>query len=258
MRVGYLMRDKAFSRPLRRAQGKRCAEATSEPPVSLNNSQSDTFVITQIVGAHRHAGRFEIIINGEPFAVLSVDAIERLQLSVGVHVGDRLSALASEAAQLAVYDRALNMLAFRARSSSELARALVRKGSDPAHVSGAVARLVEQGFVDDAAFARAYTRSKVVGSNHSKRRVQQDLQRKGVARDVAAEAVGQVLVEEGIDQLALIEVTARKKQRLLGALAPAVRRRQLFAFLARRGFDSGDIQRVMNALGDPAEPAHEQ
>ncbi|MDQ2665269.1 MAG: recombination regulator RecX [Gemmatimonadota bacterium] len=217
--------------------------------VYLNKSASDTYVITGIVAAPRHAGRFDIMINGEDFAALSLDVIERLEIAVGVDITVRLPAVLAEAAQLAVYDRALNMLAFRARSSSELARALKRKGADPVHVSAAVSRLVEQGFIDDAAFARAYTRSKVVGANHSKRRVQMDLRRKGVAGDVSEGAIADVFEEEGVDQLALVETAARKKLRTLHTLEPAVQRRRLYGFLARRGYDADDIRRAMEIIG---------
>ena len=216
----------------------------------LNNSSESTFVITSITAAARHPGRFDVDINGSSFASLSLEALERLRISIGEDVSDRLEAVLAEAGRLAVYDRALNMLAFRARSAAELSRALIRKGSDAVHVAHAIGRLVEQGFVDDAAFARSFTRAKVVGAHHSRRRVQLELQRKGVARDIAAEAIEEVLVEEEVDQLALIEIAARRKLRTLVALDPPVQRRRLYAFLARRGFDGSDIQRVMHSLAE--------
>jgi regulatory protein len=224
--------------------------------IDLNNSNRSTFVITSIFAAPRHPGRFEIAVDGATFATLSVEALERLRISIGADITDRVEEVLAESARLATYDRALNVLAFRARSTTELSRALVRKGSDPMHVADAITRLVEQGLVDDAAFARAFARAKVVGSSHSKRRVQQELQRKGVARDVASEAIGEVFEGEAIDELALIEKAARRKLSTLSALEPAVRRRRLYGFLMRRGFDTGDIQRVMSTLGNPV-PAND-
>ena len=228
------------------------ATAAEQESIGLNNSTESTFVITSISAAPRHAGRFEVDVNGAAFASLSIEVLERLQISIGSDITDRVDAVLGEAARLAVYDRALNMLAFRARSATELSRALVRKGADPEHAGQAIARLVEQGFIDDAAFARAFTRAKVIGASHSRRRVQQELQRKGVARDVAVEAIGEVLVEEGVDLLALIEEAARRKLRTLSTLEPRVQRRRLYAFLARRGFDSSDIHRVMQSVGKTA------
>ncbi len=242
------MRNKGVSRLRRSAQERLESSLGLGSSPDLNNSGDDTYVITGIVDAPRHAGRFDILVNGELFAALSVDAIERLKLSVGTDVTDRLQSVLTEAVQLAVYDRALNMLAFRARSSSELARALVRKGADNSHVAAAVARLVEQGFVDDAAFARSFARSRVVGASYSKRRVQLELRRKGVARDVGEAAIADVFDEEGVDEGSMVEAAARRKLRTLASLEPAVRRRRLYGFLTRKGFDSSDIRSVMQTL----------
>jgi regulatory protein len=149
-----------------------------------------------------------------------------------------------------VYDRALTMLAFRARSSAELARSLVRKGEPKELADRAVARLQEQGLLNDAAFAESFTRAKVLGAQQSKRRVQQGLARKGVARSITDEAIATVFEEEGVDQREVVEQAARKKLRSLMRLDPVVRRRRLYAFLARRGYDGEDIRVAMQAVGE--------
>jgi len=189
------------------------------------------------------------VVDGRERAVLSLDAIERLGLVVGRSVAGLEEAIALESARLHSYDRALNMLALRARSSSELARSLVRKGEEKPHVDWAIARLLEQGLLDDAAFARALTRSRVVGGKRSRRRVEQELARKGVSRTVAGEAIDDVFEDEAVDQRAIVEEAARKKLRSLAGLEPAVQRRRLYAFLARRGYDLDDIRAAIAAAG---------
>ena len=205
-------------------------------------------VISQIVAAPRHPGRFDILIDGVAAATLSLDAIDRLQLKVGRDVAGLEERIVLEATQLAVYDRALNLLAVRARSSAELARALVRKGAQRAIVDHTIARLLEQGLLDDAAFARSFTRAKVLGANQSRRRVQQHLARKGVDRSVSDAAIAVVFDEEDIDQGGMVEAAARKKLRTLTGQEPAVRRRRLYGFLVRRGYDGDDIRRALTAL----------
>ena len=206
--------------------------------------------ITSLTPAPRHPGRFELIVDGNPFAVLSLDAIERLGLAPGGSVAGLEARIGQEASQLKVYDRAVTMLAFRARSSAELARALVRKGEATELVDHAVARLQEQGLLDDAAFAQSFTRAKVLGAQQSKRRVQQQLAQKGVAREVTDAAIASVFADEGVDQREVVERAARRKLRSLSTLDPAVRRRRLYAFLARRGYDGEDIRRAMEAVGE--------
>lgn len=205
--------------------------------------------ISGITPVLRHPGRFELLVDGVRVGTLFLDAIERLGLVVGSSVAGLEERIALEAAQLKVYDRALRMLGFRARASAELARSLVRKGELKEHVDRAVARLQEQGLLDDAAFAQSFTRARVLGARQSKRRVQQDLARKGVARAVTDAAIATVFEEEGVDQRAVVEEAARRKLRSLLKLDPAVRRRRLYAFLARRGYDGDDIRNAMAAVG---------
>lgn len=214
-------------------------------------------VISAIVPTTRKPGRFDVLVDGDPLATLSLDVIERLGLAVGLQVDGLQDAIAAEAAHLAVYDRALNMLAFRARSANELTRSLVRKGEERADVDRAIDRLREQGLLDDAAFAQAFTRAKVLGANQSRRRVQQELGRKGVARDVSEAAINAVFEAECIDQREVVEAAARKKARSLARLDPVVQRRRLYAFLARRGYDADDIRRAMDVVGKESAAVEE-
>ncbi|PYO08464.1 MAG: regulatory protein RecX, partial [Gemmatimonadetes bacterium] len=97
-------------------------------------------------------------------------------------------------------------------------------------------------------YAAQYARSKIVSSGTSKRRLQQDLYRKGIKTDVSAAAIGRVIEDEEIDTAAVVEQVARKKLAQLGDLEPLVVRRRLFAFLARRGYDIDEIKRVVGAM----------
>ena len=206
-------------------------------------------VITAIVPSPRKPGRFAVSIDGEEVGTLSIEAIERLRLALGARADDRLRlAIDHEAAILATYDRALNMLAARARSSAELRRLLIRKGEPANQVDVAIDRLRTVGFLDDAAFARQFTRSKAVGGGLSRRRVLQELSKRGVARDVSDDAIEDVFTEEQVDEDASIERVARKKLRTLGKLESAVQRRRLYGFLARRAYDADDIARVLRIV----------
>lgn len=207
-------------------------------------------VITAILPSPRHPGRFAVIIDAKQAAVLSIDAVERLRLGTGVDVDEvTLAAIEREAAILATYDRAVSMLAARGRASTELRRLLVRKGEPADQVDAAIERLSAEGYLDDAAYARQFTHSKLAGAGLSKRRLQQELGKRGVARDVAEQAVGDVFESEGVDDSASIERVARKKLRSLGGLDDATRRRRLYVFLARRGYDADEIAKVMRSIG---------
>ena len=204
--------------------------------------------ITAIVASPKSQGRFSLEVDGRPVATVDFDAITGLGLTIGRKYEEVQAAVERAAAALRTYDRALTMLAFRARSQRELRRQLIRKGEPEEHVDAAIARLVDSGLIDDAGFARQLARSRVLGPGHSKRRLQAELFRKGVDRSVADEAISEVLDDESIDTDAIIERVARRKLQSLAKLDPEARDRRLWGFLARRGYDSDDIRRAIKAV----------
>jgi regulatory protein len=140
-----------------------------------------------------------------------------------------------------VYDQALRLLEFRARSVAELRRRLIQKGASALEVEEVLLRLRDQRLLDDADFARNFARGKV-GAGTSRRRIIQELTRKGVARELAEEAVDGLQETEGIDASAAIHRVAEKKWTSLAKLDDFTRKRRLYAFLARRGFDPDEIR----------------
>lgn len=146
------------------------------------------------------------------------------------------------------YERALDMLEARARAVTELRRLLIKKGEPPDEVDAAIERLRASGVLDDANFARQLTRSKALGGGHSRRRIQQELAKRGVPRDVSTEAIEEVFDEEGVDEDASIERVARKKLRTLTGVDAATRKRRLYAFLARRGYNADAVAKVLRIV----------
>lgn len=206
-------------------------------------------IVTGIVASARREGRFVVLADGHDFATVSLEILERLQLRVGQRLTESVTAqLLEESATLSTYDRALNMLAAQPRSARDLRRRLVLKGEEPQRADVAIERLRARGFIDDEQFARAFTRSRVASQGASKRRLQQELFKRGVTREVADEAIADVWATENVDDDAAVEQTARKKLRSLGGLDAPTRRRRLYAFLARRGYEADAIRRTMTRV----------
>jgi regulatory protein len=146
------------------------------------------------------------------------------------------------------YNYALNLLGARPYSSQALHRKLIQKHYSAADANEAVRRLVDNGILNDEKYAQQYARSKMLATGASKRRLTQDLYRKGIKGDVATDAIASVIEQDEIDTDAVIERVARKKLAQLGDLEPLVLRRRLFAFLARRGYDVDEIKRIVSRL----------
>lgn len=201
----------------------------------------------------RKAGRFTVRLEGVRSATVSADIMERLGLKEGLVLAvPHVAALREAAAALRTFDRALDMLAARARSSTELRRKLVEKGEPAALADQAIARLTSLGLLDDDEYARQVARGRLLGGA-SKRRVQQELWRRGVARDVADDAVSEVVADEEVDEEGSAVRVARRKAASLARLDAPTRRRRLYSFLARRGYDHAAIRAAMAQVLDAAE-----
>ena len=146
------------------------------------------------------------------------------------------------------YNYALNLLAARPYASRALHRKLIQKKYSAADADDVIRRLLDNGLLNDERFAEQYARSKMLSTGASKRRLTQDLYRKGIKGDMATSAIANVIDQDEIDPAAVIERVARKKLAQLGNLEPVVLRRRLFAFLARRGYDVDEIKRVVSLL----------
>ena len=151
------------------------------------------------------------------------------------------------------YARALDMLARAPRSVRDLRRRLFLKGEAEADVESAIDRLTAAGLLDDAAYARAFVRAKVSSQGFSRRRLQQELAKRGVARDVADAAIVEVLHDDEVDELANIERAASKKLRALQGMDEETQRRRLYAYLARRGYSPDDVRAVLVRMTRTAE-----
>ncbi len=207
-------------------------------------------LITALVPHPRRAGRVEVAVDGRGVGAVSVEAIANLGLRVGQEFEPVRPAFEAECARLATWDRATGLLAARARSRLELRRLLLRKGEPVEQVDRVLDRLEGAGYLDDADFARQFARTKALGSGMSRRRVQQELARRGVDRAIADAAISEVFAEEAVNEIETVERLARKKLRTLARLDEATRRRRLYGFLARRGFENDEIRDVLSRLGE--------
>ena len=154
------------------------------------------------------------------------------------------------AAEKSVYEQALTLLEYRARSVDELRRKLRQKGGAADEIEEALQRLLDQKLLDDADYAKQFARGKLGSSGASRRRIAQELGRKGIGRDAADAAIEELTGEEGLDPLQAAQRIARKKWTALASLDEPTRRRRLYAFLARRGFNPDEIRELMAGLGE--------
>jgi regulatory protein len=145
-----------------------------------------------------------------------------------------------------LWSYALKALAGRAHSTGELREKLRRRAERAEDIDGVLARLKEDGYLDDRRFAEGYASARLNTERFGRGRVIQDLRQRRVAPSLAESTVRQVY--ENVDEQNLIEEWIRRKYRTAPReglfqdekdLAAAYRR------LVRAGFRTGEILRAL-------------
>lgn len=184
-------------------------------------------------------GRYSIYVEGEYAFSLSDTALLDSRLVVGQELtkedigkykelsnGDKL------------YNQVLRYAALRPRSRWELETYLQRKHSPAPLQEKILNKLSMLGYLNDTNFARSWVQSRRLLKPISLRRLRLELRQKHVADEI----VDQVLAEEEVDERAALRELIERKQKQ----TKYQDRTKLMQYLARQGFNYGDIKDMLN------------
>ena len=139
------------------------------------------------------------------------------------------------------------MLARRELSVEQVRTRLADHEHTPQTIDTAIRQLLDTGALDDRRVARAYARTASRVKGRGRLRVLRELAAIGIAKDVAAEAVGEVFGD--VDERALIAKAIQKKMRGRTKLANQQERARLYQFLMRQGFTPAAVVAALRRLG---------
>jgi regulatory protein len=200
--------------------------------------------ITRLQFQQKTDDRVNVYLDGR-FA-FGLPALEAARLRVGQHLSDAdIAALRGADQTQKAYDRAVRFLSYRPRSVAEVRRYLAQQIDDEATVKAVVGRLAEQGYLNDAEFARYWVENRTQFRPKGPRALRQELRQRGLGGAEIDGALTQVDAVESAYQ------AARPRAERMAALASgdsAAFRRKLSDFLARRGFDYDIISDVSARL----------
>lgn len=200
-------------------------------------------VLGSVLPDPRRPGSVRLIVDGRPLFTLAAEAVHAEALGPGSTIDEAGFARLSEAADHeAALRTALRLLGRRPLAARDLNRRLLQKGHPANAAARAIEKAVELGLVDDHRFVRHYVETRAA-RGRGPLRLERDLAAMGVDRTLVARTLAEVLEAPDADHPD-VEALALKRLGQLRGLAPAVRRRRVVAYLARRGY-AGDPVRVM-------------
>lgn len=140
---------------------------------------------------------------------------------------------------------ALRQLDFCARSSYELQQAMVNKGVPQQAAQEVIERLTRVGLIDDEEYAKMLVRTRHLERGLARRALKVELDRKGIAPDLAEQALSQI---DEDDELHAARSIVAKRVGNMQNVEPKRRRQRLYAALARRGFSSGTARGAIDGV----------
>ena len=194
--------------------------------------------------------KIHISVDGE----YSFTVDETYFLSMGIWNGkdvdeDELEEIKQIVSVRRAYNYAVNLLSRRDHSERDLMTKLTQKGySDGAEE--ALRKLRDGGYISDERFARLYVRELQTFKKYGKRRIEQELYRKGVDREIISE----VLEETDFDESDLVSLIERKYGRYLGdekGIAKTING------LLRMGYSYGEIRNALREINENIESDEE-
>ena len=168
----------------------------------------------------------------------------------------------------ALHEYAVKSLGRRMRSESELRRLMhakvEREETGAAKINSVIARLKEYGYLDDTAFAENYTQLRQQNEKFGARRVTQELNRKGIAKQTITDTIESKYAEVSEESLAREHLERKRIRKPENEKETArVMRRLITA-----GFSPGVIYKILRqwevpdetlmALENVEEPAPEE
>lgn len=199
--------------------------------------------ITAIEVQKRNQERANIYVDGE--YVFSLPIIEAARLHKGQQLTEsEVAALRAVDDVHKAVDRAVRFLSYRPRSIHEVRANLAKHDISNPVIDQAIERLIDLGYLDDAAFARFWVENRSTFKPLSPRALRYELRRKGVPDSVIDEAL--VSIQPGA---AAYDAARTRASRYQGA-SRAEFRHKLTGFLQRRGFQYGVCREVIEQLAD--------
>ncbi len=140
----------------------------------------------------------------------------------------------------ALYDAAVKILSRRAHSVSDMKKALIRRTADEDLIQKVIARLKQNGLIDDARYAKQFARQRTEIRHQGKYRVARELRARGVPDQHIETAVEEASANS--DEAAMVRQRVDRKLRLFRGQIDDRKIASLYRTLLRAGFSSDTIR----------------
>lgn len=209
--------------------------------------------ITKLEAQKNNPDRVSVFIDGEFAFGVHQDLVLKHRLRAGRELTpDERQAIVEDDRVAKAKTRALDYLAHKPRTETEVRRKLRQKEYSEPVIESVIERLHELSYLDDAEYAEQYVERRFASKGYGPVRIRQELRKRGIDRHLAETAVDDFFEDEST--LAAAREKAQKRWSRIAREDDARKRRdKLYRYLKRRGYTYDTIRVVI----DEMEAQHE-
>ncbi len=172
--------------------------------------------------------------------------VENLGLRIGLEIeAEVIEKLITAEEMMRAKKYALEMLQEEIYSKSQMSRHLAKEGFRDETVETIVTELIQSGHIRDRQFAEKWVQRRLKSNPRGQKLLKMELIEKGVDRKTAEQVVNEVNAE---DEARLALQIAKKQGKKYKHLTNQVAQRRLHGYLARRGYDSELILKIIHQV----------
>ncbi|REK77859.1 RecX family transcriptional regulator [Paenibacillus paeoniae] len=191
----------------------------------------------------------------EPLLSVHEDMLIRFQLLKGQMISkEQLEEIKNEDERYKAYALAIAYLGAKPRTRKAIGQYLSRKELQEENIEYALNRLESEQLVDDEQYARQFASSRMRSGLKGRLMIRQELQQRGVPKEVAAEALTELDRDSELN--AAKRLAEKKSKAIKGDMKQ--RKTKLMAFLMRRGFPGDIVREAMRGIEWKDEDSEEQ
>jgi regulatory protein len=148
--------------------------------------------------------------------------------------------------EVEMYDVALRALMRRAHSVHEMKKKLERRSDNKLLVQVVMARLKENGLIDDARYAKQFARQRTESRKQGKFRISRDLRARGIPGRHIADALEETA--KTTDESAMVRQRIERKLRSFRGEIDEKKMASIYGSLLRAGFSADVVRRELKKI----------
>ena len=205
--------------------------------------------ISEIQVQKKNSSRYSVFVKNQFLIGVSDSTLTKLNLKKGVEITPSfLHQIEEQEEQWAAREYMFRILSRRDHSRKELKDKAYKKGYSGSFIDEILDEFEQKEYINDRKFAAKYASDKFEFNDWGPYKIRTQLFKKGISKSVAESVINDTFGEHAIKESMVTLISKRKKRYLREP--EEKRRKKVFDYLMRKGYDSENILKHLDELLD--------